>query len=184
MKLLAVGGDEPGVVALGASAWGVFAFGQEARGFFAFGQIATGVFAFGQVATGVVAVGQVARGVIAIGQLAVGIAAAGQLAVGVGWAAGLGIGGTSGPGLVYGLFGRVRLRELGDHAYRLRARSRRLRGRIRGIPQDAIPSFIEDRRPWARSRLAGRVLRILTAVALAVVWWFAAGQAMVDGIGG
>ncbi len=58
MRLVAVGGDSPGVLAIGPQAIGVFADGQ----------FSTGIFAFGQVATGVIAIGQVARGGIAVGQ--------------------------------------------------------------------------------------------------------------------
>lgn len=53
--------------------------GQEAEGFIAIGQLATGVIAIGQAATGVIAIGQLARGVIVVGQLALGIVAFGQL---------------------------------------------------------------------------------------------------------
>jgi hypothetical protein len=191
VKLLAVGGDVPGVVAIGPTATGVFAFGQHAHGVFAFGQVATGVVAFGQLATGVVAVGQLARGCVAVGQLALGVAAVGQVAIGVGWSAGLGLGGTSGPGLVYGIFGRVRLRQLGEHLYELRARFRRARGRMRGIPQDAVPSsFVQDAVPsFIGGRGPSRVppavqatLRSLGLVAIAVLWWFVAGQAVIDAV--
>ena len=178
--MLALGDDVPGVIAVGPSAMGVIAFGQNARGVFAFGQLATGVFAFGQVATGVVAVGQLARGGIAIGQGALGLVAVGQIAVGLLWAVGLGIGGTAGPGLVYGLFGRFRFRQIGDRLYELRAGIRRTRGRMRGIPQDAVPSFVSaaDRRPFTVPLIVGRVLKSVGLVAIAVLWWVVAGQAL------
>ena len=129
------------------------------------------------------AVGQLSRGVVAVGQLALGLAAAGQVAIGVCWAAGLGIGGTSGPGAVYGIFGRVRLREIGEDLYRLRARFRRARGRLRGIPQDAIPpSLVFDRAPSRVPRPVRVVLRGLGMVALVALWWFVAGSAVIDGV--
>ena len=88
----------------------VIAFGAEATGVVAIGQVATGVIAIGQLATGVIAIGQLSRGVIAFGQLSVGVVTAGQLSAGVAWAGGIGMGGTAGPGLVFGLLGRLRLR--------------------------------------------------------------------------
>ena len=63
--------------------------GVQPVGFVAIGQLPTGVIAIGQGATGVVAVGQLARGVIVLGQLAIGIVALGQLAVGGAWAGGM-----------------------------------------------------------------------------------------------
>jgi hypothetical protein len=99
----------------------VIAFGAEATGIVAIGQIATGVVAIGQLATGVIAVGQLSRGVIAFGQLSLGIVTGGQLSAGVAWAGGLGVGGTAGPGLVFGLAGRLRVR---PHVQFERARPR------------------------------------------------------------
>jgi hypothetical protein len=59
----------------------------------------------------VIAIGQLSRGVFAVGQLAVGVVTIGQLSAGLAWAGGMvGVGGTSGPGLVLGLLGRLRLR--------------------------------------------------------------------------
>jgi hypothetical protein len=79
MKLLDVGEEAVGVVAIG----------QRATGIIAFGQLATGVVAIGQVATGVVAVGQVARGVFVVGQLAIGVAALGQLVIALTYGGGM-----------------------------------------------------------------------------------------------
>jgi hypothetical protein len=167
MRFLAVSPGSAGVVAVGPLASGLFAFGQEATGFFAFGQEATGFVAIGQVATGVVAVGQLARGGIVVGQLAIGLAAIGQLAIGVFWAGGIGIGGTSGFGLVYGLFGRFRLASLAT------AR-RRLWHRLRRIPEDSPPRTAT--RIW-RSALAGAGTAMLGAG-----WWFTSGQALLNTI--
>lgn len=88
----------------------VISFGAEAKGFIAIGQLATGVIAIGQLATGVIAVGQLSRGVFAVGQLSLGVVTVGQLSAGVAWAGGIGVGGTAGPGLVFGLLGRLRIR--------------------------------------------------------------------------
>ena len=86
-------------------------FGAEAKGIIAIGQLATGVIAIGQLATGVVAIGQLSRGVFAVGQLSLGVVAFGQLSAGLAWAGGmLGVGGTAGPGVVFGLLGRLRVR--------------------------------------------------------------------------
>jgi hypothetical protein len=63
--------------------------GVQPVGIVAIGQLATGVIAIGQGATGVIAVGQLARGVIVLGQLAIGIVAFGQLAIGAAWAGGM-----------------------------------------------------------------------------------------------
>lgn len=169
------------MVAIGSEAQGIFAFGQQARGVFAFGQIATGVVAFGQLSTGVVAVGQLARGGIAVGQGALGLVAVGQVAVGVGWAAGMGVGGTAGPLAVYGLFGRVRRRQLADGMRWIRIRLRRSLGQARGMVQDAVPLWpMTDRRPWTRRRAAGTVFRALGVAAISVIWWITAGQAMIQ----
>ena len=88
----------------------VIAFGAEPTGFIAIGQVATGVIAIGQMATGVIAIGQLSRGVVAFGQLSLGIVTGGQLSAGVAWSAGIGVGATAGPGLVLGLWGRLRVR--------------------------------------------------------------------------
>ena len=145
------------MLSVGSEMAGVFAFGQHATGIVAVGQEATGVIAIGQLATGVVAVGQLARGVIAVGQLALGLAAAGQVAVGVLWCAGIGVGGTAGPGLVFALFGRLRLR--------------RLIAWVRREPWDSV------RRPVARLAGGAAVL-----AGLAALWWVAAGQAVVTAL--
>jgi hypothetical protein len=73
-----------------------------------FGGHAHGFIAIGQVATGVIAIGQLARGVITIGQLSLGLIAVGQLGGGLLWCGGIGVGAT-GNGLVWGVFGRMRL---------------------------------------------------------------------------
>ena len=89
----------------------VISFGAEAKGFIAIGQLATGVIAIGQLATGVIAIGQLSRGVFAVGQLSLGVVTFGQLSAGLAWAGGmLGVGGTAGPGVVFGLLGRLRVR--------------------------------------------------------------------------
>lgn len=135
MRVLAVGTEPVGVIAIGANA--------------------TGIVAIGQLATGVVAIGQLARGVVVVGQLALGVVSIGQLALGVGWAAGMvGAGATSGPGLIFGLFGRLYLL--------------RLFGRQTGAP-------------WERrtSAAAGRVVGV---VVLATLWWLAAGQWLLDAL--
>jgi hypothetical protein len=88
----------------------VISFGADSTGFIAIGQLATGFIAIGQVATGVIAVGQLSRGVVAIGQLSLGVVTVGQLSAGAAWAGGIGVGGTAGPGLVFGLLGRLRVR--------------------------------------------------------------------------
>jgi len=180
--MLAMGGDVPGVVAVGPSATGIFAFGQDAHGVFAFGQRATGFVAVGQVATGVISIGQISRGCVAIGQGALGLVAVGQVAVGVLWAGGLGVGGTAGPGLVFGFFGRLRVRDVGGRFYEFRKRIRRLSSKMRGIPQDAVPLYALDRKPWTPGRIALYGLRVLGAVGSAVLWWFLAGQALVDNV--
>jgi hypothetical protein len=67
------------------------------------------------------------------------------------WCAGIGVGGTAGPGLVFGLFGKPRLR--------------RLIAWVRREPWDSAP-----RPAW---RLAGGAAGL---AALAALWWFVAGQ--------
>lgn len=134
----------------------LFAAGTEAVGVVAIGQSATGIVAIGQLATGVVAIGQLARGVVVVGQLGLGIVAVGQLAVGVLWAGGMvGVAATSGPGLVGGLFGRLYLRRL-----------------FRRRPGPAFPAD----RPGGRRIVVAGVL----AVALAALWWAAAGRWLLD----
>jgi hypothetical protein len=88
--------------------------GLQPVGFVAIGQLPTGVIAIGQGATGVVAIGQLARGVLVVGQLAIGLVALGQLAVGAIWAGGMvAIAPVGGPFLVgTGLFGALPLRAL------------------------------------------------------------------------
>lgn len=173
------------MVAIGAEAQGIFAFGQQAHGIFAFGQIATGVVAFGQLSTGVIAVGQLARGGIAVGQGALGLVAMGQVAVGVGWAAGMGIGGTAGPLVVYGLYGRLRRKQLADGMQWIRIRLRHRLGRVRGMVQDAVPLWpLTDRRPWTRRRVASTVFRALGLAVIGAIWWVAAGQAMIQAAAG
>ena len=88
--------------------------GVQPVGFLAIGQLPTGVIAIGQGATGVVAVGQLARGVIVIGQLAIGIVAFGQLAAAALWAGGmLAVAPIGGPYMLgTGLFGALPLRSL------------------------------------------------------------------------
>jgi hypothetical protein len=128
-------------------------------GVIAIGANATGVLAFGQLATGVVAVGQLARGVVTVGQLSIGFVAVGQLTIGVLWAMGqLGIGAFSGPGIVYGPFGRL---------YPLR-----LLGRQPGSPLQRAPEV----------RGLGGALRLLCVVAVAGLWLGAAGIWIVDGL--
>ena len=153
--MVSVGSELPGVLAVGERATGVFAVGQFASGFIAIGQEATGVIAIGQVALGVVAIGQLARGVIAAGQLALGLAAAGQVAAGVVWCPGLGVGGFSGSPVAFGFFGRLRWQ--------------RLIAWVRREPWDRPPRWPAWRRAVAVAGFA----------ALAVGWWFAAGQPLV-----
>ncbi len=88
--------------------------GLQPVGFVAIGQLPTGVIAIGQGATGVVAIGQLARGVIVLGQLAIGLVAFGQLAVGAVWAGGMvAVAPIGGPYLLgTGLFGALPLRAL------------------------------------------------------------------------
>lgn len=144
------------VVSVGSGEPGVFAFGQQATGFIALGQEATGFIAIGQMATGVIAIGQLARGVIAVGQLAVGVVAVGMVAVGVLWCSALvGVAGTSGPGLVYGLLGRVRVRQW----------PRRFLALVRREPWDTT-------RRWPAWR---RITGIVLFPGLVVLWWFLAG---------
>jgi hypothetical protein len=175
MRLLSVGSDD----------LGVFAFGQRATGVFAFGQFATGVVAVGQLATGVIAVGQLARGVVTVGQLAIGLACVGQLSVGVAWSAGMtGVGATSGPGLaVLGLFGRLDRQRLRAWIGRLRGGAPRLRARALGLPWDSVPVPLTDQIPARAAdlpaRAAVRLASVAGVAALAVLWWFVAGQALV-----
>jgi hypothetical protein len=125
----------------------------------AIGANATGVVAFGQLATGVVAVGQLARGVITVGQLSIGFVSVGQLTIGVLWAMGqVGIGAFSGPGIVYGPFGRL---------YPVR-----LVGRQPGSPLQRAPAV---------GGLGG-ALRLLSIAAVAALWFGTAGIWIVDGL--
>jgi hypothetical protein len=134
----------------------VLAVGAEPVGIIAIGANATGIIAIGQLATGVVAIGQLARGAIVLGQLALGLVAVGQLAVGVGWASGMvGLGGTSGPGLVLGLFGRLRLR-------RHRPQGRQL----------LAPAVTPARLAVAAALVLG----------VAVLWWYTAGRGLLDAL--
>ena len=137
----------------------VVAFGEEPVGVIAIGANATGIIAIGQLATGVVAIGQLARGAIVVGQLGLGLVAIGQLAVGAGWSAGMvGIGGTAGPGLIAGAFGRLSLL--------------RLFGRHTGRALEGTGLF-------SRARL---VVGLIVTVALAALWWLAAGQWVMDAL--
>ena len=88
--------------------------GVQPVGIVAIGQLATGVIAIGQGANGVIAVGQLARGVIVLGQLAIGIVAFGQLAIGAAWAGGmLAVAPVSGPYMLgTGLLGSLPLSAL------------------------------------------------------------------------
>ena len=132
--------------------------GAEPVGVIAIGGNATGILAIGQLATGVVAIGQLARGAVVVGQLGLGLVSIGQLSVGVLWSAGMiGVGATSGPGIVGGLFGRLSLL--------------RVVGRAEG------PPFV----PARPSRLRLAVAAVLV-VALAALWWFAAGRWLVDAL--
>ena len=124
-------------------------------GLVAIGANATGVIAVGQLATGVVAVGQLARGGLVIGQLSLGLVTIGQLSLGVGWSAGMvGVGGTSGPGLIFGAVGRLRLTRLG--------------GRNGGHALDGTPAS-----PF------GWVVAVVTVALLAALWWITAGNPLV-----
>jgi hypothetical protein len=161
IQVVSVGSSEAGVFAVGQEAKGVIAIGQVATGFIAIGQEATGFIAVGQEATGFIAVGQLARGVIAVGQLALGVVAVGMAAGGVLWCAAMvGVAGTSGPGLVYGLLGRARIRQC---PWRVLALVRR--------------------EPWDTTRHARsawrRVLGALLLPGLIALWWFLAGQSAV-----
>lgn len=181
MRLLSVGGDD----------LGVFAFGQRATGIFAFGQLATGVVAIGQLSTGVIAVGQLARGVIVVGQMAIGLACLGQLSIGVVWSSGMvGIGATSGPSLaVLGLFGRLDRKRFRAWTGRLRGGPPRSRAQVPGVIWDSVPGPVMDQVPVslmdqiparaAALRVALLTARVAGIVALAVLWWFVAGQALV-----
>jgi hypothetical protein len=146
------------VLSVGSGEAGIFAVGQEAKGFIAIGQVATGFIAIGQIATGFIAIGQLARGVIAVGQLAVGVVAIGMVAVGVLWCSALvGVAGSAGPGFVYGLLGRVRMRHW----------ARRVLAFARREPWDTT-------RHWPAWR---RVLGVVLLPVLVAIWWLAAGQA-------
>lgn len=141
MKLLAFGAEPVGVVAIGGNA--------------------TGIVAIGQLATGVVAIGQLARGAVVVGQLSIGLVAVGQLSVGVLWSGGtVGVAATSGPGLIFGLFGRLRLLRL------LRPGA--------GPPTPALVSG-----GLGRARVA---LGVVLVVVLAGLWWLTAGQWVVDAL--
>jgi hypothetical protein len=150
------------VVSAGNGEPGVFAVGQFAHGFIAVGQVASGFIAIGQEATGVIAIGQLARGFVAIGQLAVGVFAIGMGAVGVAWASGMvGVGGTSGPGLVlYGLFGRARMRQLPV---------RRMLAAVRGEPWDGPARSSGANWRW--------IVGLILLPGVAALWWFVAGHA-------
>ena len=126
--------------------------GTQPVGLIAIGANATGIVAVGQLATGVVAIGQLARGGIVVGQLSLGLVSVGQLSLGVGWSAGMvGVGGTSGPGLVFGAFGRLFL------------------GRLLGRSPGAV---VEDT-PGSAYRT---VVALITVGLLAALWWITAGQ--------
>lgn len=133
------------------------AVGTEPVGVVAIGANATGVIAIGMLATGVVAIGQLARGVIVVGQLALGVVAIGQLSIAIAWSSGqLGIAATSGPGIVGGLFGRLYLSRLFDRSAEVR---------------------------WERPRHRSprsRAIRWTVLIALVGLWWFAAGQPLLD----
>lgn len=134
----------------------MLAVGTSPVGIIAIGANATGIIAIGALATGVVAIGQLARGGIVLGQLALGLVSIGQLGVGVVWASGqVGIGGTSGPGLILGLFGRLRL--LGRRSF--------------DGPRWDLPAF---RRPRSIA------VRLVVLAAVVVLWWLAAGQWLAD----
>jgi hypothetical protein len=138
MRFVAVGVEPVGVIAIGANA--------------------TGVVAVGQLATGVVAVGQLSRGFVVLGQLAVGFVAIGQLGIGLVWAMGMvGVAPLAGPGLVYGLFGRLYVN--------------RLMGRATG------PVFERPQPTPLRMAVAAAGL-----ASVAVLWWFAAGYWVLDAL--
>lgn len=133
----------------------LLAVGAEAVGVVAFGQVATGIVAIGQLATGVVAIGQLARGGLVVGQLGLGLVSFGQLSVGVLWSGGMmGVGATAGPGLIGGLFGRLSL--------------------LRLLRRRAGAGFSPAR---GRTRL---IVATVLALALAALWWLAAGQWLLD----
>jgi len=130
--------------------------GVQPVGFLAIGQLATGVIAIGQGATGVVAIGQLARGVIVVGQLAIGFVAFGQLAVGAVWAGGMvAIAPVGGPYLVgAGLLGKLPLKAVWHGRWSLY------------VARQMSP--------------AGRVVRVLVVVLLAVTTWFVAIAPLLD----
>jgi hypothetical protein len=161
MRLIAIGDDSPAVLSIGPVASGIVAFGVKANGIIAVGALATGFVAIGQLATGVIAIGQLARGVIVVGQLALGVAAVGQFAVGVVYSAGVGVAPFAGPGLIFGLFGKLNRDRV--HAWLHRVAP------PWGV-QDQVP--VQDRipvRPWRV------VAGVLGTVAIAVGWWYASG---------
>jgi hypothetical protein len=158
VRVVSVGSELPGVLAVGQRATGILAIGQEASGFIAIGQLATGVIAIGQLALGVVAIGQLARGVIAVGQLSLGLVAGGMVSAGVLWCPGFGVGGVSGSPAAYGLFGRLR--------------RQRLIAWVRREPWDRPPR-------WPAWR---RAVGVAGLVVLTVLWWFLAGQPLVDAL--
>src|SRR5258708_2955410 len=197
MQIVGVGNEPVGLIAIGSDATGIFAFGQLAAGVVAIGQVATGVVAIGQVATGqlatgVVAVGQLARGGIVGGQLALGLVSFGQISVGVCWSAGLlGIGGTSGPGLILGLFGRLSPPQLFGRAGGVQ------RGRVAGRGVfDAADLEDEPGRAAELAEISGNgalvnapalkpwrvAVKIAVTVAIATVWWMWAGAPLVDAL--
>jgi hypothetical protein len=138
MRLVAVGVEPVGVIAIGANA--------------------TGVVAVGQLATGVVAIGQLSRGFVVLGQLAVGFVAVGQLGIALVWATGMvGVAPLAGPGLVYGLFGRLHVT--------------RLLGRATG------PALERPQPSALRMAVAAAGL-----TAIAVLWWFVAGYWVLDAL--
>jgi hypothetical protein len=130
--------------------------GSELPGVLAVGQRATGIFAVGQEASGFIAIGQLATGVIAIGQLSLGLVAGGMVSAGVLWCPGFGVGGLSGSPAAYGLFGRLR--------------RQRLIAWLRREPWDRPPR-------WPTWR---RAVGVAGLVVLTVLWWFLAGQPLVD----
>ncbi|MBX3125825.1 MAG: hypothetical protein KF718_03885 [Polyangiaceae bacterium] len=87
--------------------------GDNAFGFIAIGQFATGFFALGQIATGVIAIGQVARGFFVIGQVGFGLLSLGMASGGLVYSIGMvGVGGR-GLGLIIPMLPRLReLRQL------------------------------------------------------------------------
>ena len=135
----------------------LLAVGAEPVGIVAIGANATGIVAIGQLATGVVAIGQLARGAIVAGQLGLGLVCVGQLGVGVLWSGGMvGVAATSGPGLVAGLYGRLYLLRL-----------------LRRAGSAFVPAHL------TRIRL---VVATVLLLGLSALWWFTAGQGLVDAL--